>query len=323
MLSNDDAFTNAFRLLAATVRDFHSHSRPCLGATLKPALHMQGNFNEALLGFRKFGDFLRAAQTAGYVHLRPTAGGDISVWPTSSPVEEPADQTRTAATPATAPMSPSFRPTASWAVRVRQDLWNAFNSFSAKWVYDPTTDVAFKDTDPTGMWIAQGAQLPNLVQIPTGRERVLEWMRSFANTRDPETSRQLLAALNEDASPYQFNNLVRANDLLRSWSHFHVQQVLAAIDAWAASSGVQPKNVTSPRYAPIRSAVPVGAPPPAPLSASVQTVRAAETTTSDSVRTSQFVASPLTQRLETLVDNLIDDLIQLRGLLQVVGSKQP
>jgi hypothetical protein len=318
---NDDAFTTAFQLLVATVRDFHSQGRPCLGATLKPALYTRGNFTELVLGFRRFGDFLRAAQTAGYVQLRPTAGGDISVWPTSVPVEQPSAPTQNIATPATPQMSLPFKTAASSGVRVRQDLWNAFNSFSAKWVYDPTSDVAFKDTDTTGMWIASGVQRPNLVEIPNGRERVVEWMRSFANTQDAETSRQLLAALIGDAGPYQFNNLVRANDLLRSWSHFHIQQVLAAIDAWATTTGVQPKNVTTPRYSPLR---PGPDRPPAPQFPVVtQTVQRPGTSTSDPAKTSQPVASPLTQRLETLIDHLIDDLIQLRGLLQVVGIKQP
>jgi hypothetical protein len=324
MSHNDDAFTSAFQLLIATVRDFHSQGRPCLGATLKPALYTRGNFTELVLGFRRFGDFLRAAQTAGYVQLRPTAGGDISVWPTTVPVEEPSAPTQNVATSVTPTpqMSLPFRTTAGSGVRVRQDLWNAFNSFSARWVYDPTSDVAFKDTDATGMWIAPGVQRPNLVQIPNGRERVVEWMRSFANTQDTEIGRQLLAALGSDAGPYQFNNLVRASDLLRAWSQFHIQQVVAAIDAWATTSGVQPKNVTTPRYSPLRPSA-LDRPPAPQFPVVMQTVQRPETSISDPVKTSQPVASPLTQRLETLIDHLIDDLIQLRGLLQVVGIKQP
>jgi len=67
VLPTNDAFANAFQLLASIVRDFYSNNRPCLGATLKPALRSRGNFNEQILGFRKFSDFLRSAEAAGYV----------------------------------------------------------------------------------------------------------------------------------------------------------------------------------------------------------------------------------------------------------------
>ena len=79
VLPTNDALTTAFQLLVTTVRDFYTNGRPCLGATLKPALYGRGNFNEQLLGFRKFGDFLRTAAAAGHVQLSPTPGGDIRV----------------------------------------------------------------------------------------------------------------------------------------------------------------------------------------------------------------------------------------------------
>lgn len=314
MLPTNDAFANAFQLLASTVRDFYSNRRPCLGATLKPALYNRGSFTEQLLGFRKFGDFLRAAEAAGYVQLSPTPSGDIRVLPAGMRVPELPSQPTSGSAYPLAPSGPSSLGSASTTpVRVRQDLWNAFNSFSVKWVYDPTADMAYKDPDAGGAWGTQALPpRPNLVQIPTGRDRVLEWMRSFANLQDPETKAQLSTALDGDAALYQFNNLVRSKGLQRSWGPFHIQRVLTAIEAWATSNGVHPKNVTSPLYWPVRPAPPQLSAPVALMASVPEPARAVR----------QPVSPPLTGRLESLIDDLIDELIRLRGLLQVVGPKR-
>ena len=305
--------TDAFQLLASVVREFHSISRPSLGATIKPAVCTRGNFNELTFGFRKFGDFLRAAEAAGYVQLRPTAGGDISVWPASGSIPPPLASTPNAPTSVAEPTQPQQSPPSN--VRVRQDLWNAFNSFSGRWVYDPTTDVAFKEVDAS-TWNAPGIQRPNVIPIPGGRERVIEWMRSFANTQDAETRATLNATLSGDGGPYQFNNLVRSKNLLRAWNHFLIQQVLAAIDAWAAPHHLQLKNVTLP-FRPLHTFNTTATVPTPPISQPTPLPVPPEPT-----RTSLVVGSALTGRLESLVDELIEELFKLRGLLQVVGPKQ-
>jgi len=137
-------------------------------------------------------------------------------------------------------------------------------------------------------------------------------MRSFANLQDTETKVQLSTILDGEAAPYQFNNLIRAKGLQRSWSRFHIQHVLAAIEAWAVSNDIHPKNVTSPLYWSARPATAqINAPAPSPVSLP------------EVARTVPPPAStPLTGRLESLIDELIDELISLRGLLQVVGSKR-
>jgi hypothetical protein len=306
VLATNDPFKTAFQLLASTVRDFYASSRPCVGATLKPALYRRGNFNEQSLGFRKFGDFLRAAEAAGYVHLAPTPGGDIGVRPATGS-QEPAIQQQTAALPTFAADSTRATIPAAARVRVRPDLWGAFNSFSAPWVYDRSNDTARMCSE--SLWCSTQGGLPDaeLIPIPPGRERVLGWMRSFASMQDAETGPVLFTALEGNAPIYQFNNLVRSRGLQWSWGRYHVQQVLAAIEAWATSNNVHPKDVTIPfysaRYAP--------QPPP---------TQPAPPTGEFSRATPQ--ASLLAARLESLVDNLINELITLRGLLQVAGPKR-
>ncbi|MGB6945812.1 MAG: hypothetical protein WBE37_25665 [Bryobacteraceae bacterium] len=311
MQTTSDVFTNAFQVLASVVRDFHINGRQCLGATLKPRLYQQG-LNEKLLGFNRFGDFLRAAEVAGYVRLCPTPGGDIGVSPGSSPraSEVPPAGAADILPTAAAVVQPTTRASGA-PIRVRQDLWNAFNSLSDRWVYDPANDRAFKESLGTGQW--DGQQLlsrANAVPIPPGRERITEWMRSFTDMQDPDIRAQLSNAIERGAGLYEFNNLARSKGLLRLWSRFHIQNVLAAIEAWAASNRIQPNNVAAPLHPPT-AIMPLGVKAPEAVQKQPEFVPSAPP------------ESALNARLETLIDSLINDLVSLRGLLQVVGPKRP
>ena len=299
----NDVFTPAFQLLASTVNDFCLRARPCLGATLKPKLHSHG-LDEKSIGFRKFGDFLRAAEAAGYVKLGKTSGGDIAIFPTSA-TPAPA---QVVPPPVLAPFAPDTTiipaslVSSNVPLRVRQDLWNAFNSFSDKWVYDPERDLAMKED--IGSW---SAPQRTLIAIPTGRDRVTEWMRAFANTQDPNTKAILLAALDNGAEMYKFNNLTHSMGLQRAWRRFHILQVLTAIQTWAAAQLLHPRSVVTPFQTPTADLttpatipLPVALPPAASPSAA---------------------SSQLNTRLESLIDTIITELISLRGLLAVVGPK--
>jgi hypothetical protein len=181
------------------------------------------------------------------------------------------------------------------------------------WVYDPAKDMAYKYADAAAASGAQTAPLrANLVQIPSGRNRVLEWMRSFANMQDPEIKAQLSTALDGDGALYRFGNLVRSMRLQRSWGHFHVQRVLATIEDWAASNSVRPNNVTAPLCWPVHPTEPL-------LGASVSPVAPSPPVAETTLRTT---STALTGRLDSLIDDLIDELIKLRGFLQVVGPKR-
>ena len=328
MLPTSDVLTNAFQLLSVTVRDFYSAGRPCLGATLKPELYRRSrnDFSEQQLGFPRFGDFLRAAQAGGYIQLTSTPGGDVAAWPMGVRVSTLAPRSNPwSSSPARSALA-SNQTVRDWSlsssrspVRVRQDLWNAFNSFYATWVYDPAADIAFRESQAARVADEQmsfGPVRPDLVKIPSGRDRVVEWMRSFANTQDAGIKEKLSAALDCEDAPYQFNNLVRSDSKLWSaWRRYHVQQILAAIEAWATSNSIHPRGVTGSLYLPVRSHQlqttiptsqdnPTGAQMPAPAPQP------------------KAPASPaLANRLEALIDELIDELVKLRGFLQFVPPR--
>jgi hypothetical protein len=335
MLTTNDALPHPFTLLASTVRDFCSSGRRALGATLKPELYRRYGLIEYQLGFMKFGDFLRAAERAGFVQVISTPGGDLEVWPPN--VQAQPTQQRIFLDTPPQPVAPVARawsaaPRDDAPVRVRIDLWNAFTSFSARWVYDPARDLAFRaqisQPEPVG-----GAQL---IQIPGGRDRTIEWMRSFAEMQDPEIKSRLLGTLEGgETSPYHFNSSIRSDlKLLKLWHRYHVRQVVAAIETWAASNSVRPKDVTSPYirrsrvYWPVTPAA-VESPAPRAVSdltpavaitaAAVPALPVLPPAAASTAATSTAVT--LTPRLAILIDQLIDDLLRLRGTLQVIDPK--
>jgi hypothetical protein len=315
--TTNDALQTPFYLLASTVRELCAGGRRALGATLKPELFRRYRITEQQLGFEKFGDFLRAAQLAGFVQLRFTPGGDLEVWPSASSVSPVSTQAgfQTAFTPRVPAAAPVSQPT-TWPatqpatpVRVRQDLWNAFTSFYATWVYDVPRDLAYKAPGP----IAAGTRGSNLLTIPPARDRTVEWMRAFAQIQDPDSRSRLEEALQGDSAPYNFNPAVRANPRIhRAWRRYHIQQVVAAIEAWAASNNIHPNEITTPFQRPARAywstqRIP-GVPAPAPL-APVE---------SPPTSAAQVNLSPrLTPRLAALIDEMIDELLRLRGALRI------
>ncbi len=335
MLTTNDVLANPFTLLASTVRDFCSSGRRALGATLKPELYRRYGLTEYHLGFLKFGDFLRAAGKAGFVQVISTPGGDLEVWPPN--VQPQPTQQRTfdafpqPVLPLT-PVAPAWQagPRDNAPVRVRIDLWNAFTSFSAGWVYDPARDLAFRGQigQPETVGVAQ------LIQVPGGRERTIDWMRSFAEMQDPQIKSRLLGALDgAETSPYQFNSSIRSDPrLLKSWHRYHVRQVVAAIETWAASNNVRPKDVTSPyiqrprTYWPVapsaaESLVPRGVPDVATAAAVPMVSAPPVLPPAPAPTVATLTAAALTPRLATLIDQLIDELLRLRGTLQVIDPK--
>ena len=317
MQTSNDALSEAFHLLEESVRHLPGYGRQCLGARPKPELRRRTHytFSEQLLGFAKFGDFLRAAERAGVIHFGYTPGGDLAISLARTQPSQPVFASGVGSVPPAWTRPRAIPPiTLGPTLRVRDDLWNAFNSFSSQWVYDRNSDLARRLPDG-----AQTETAPDLIRIPAGRERVVNWMRSFAGTQDAATKTHLLSTLSGDSPIYHFKIAVEADpNLRRAWRRYHVQQVLAAIEAWSASNNVHPKDVSgslrriSPPYpfpqpseVPAASPVPVVPNPALPLP----------------TQTTLQQTTLLTPRLATLIDELINELLRLRGTLQVIEPR--
>lgn len=319
MQTTNDALFTAYQVLASTARDLRAGGRRPLGATLKPRLYWRG-IAEFQLGFLKFGDFLRAAEAAGFVRLSRSEGGDIEVWPTEA-AQQPGGETTVTVSPVVA--RAPYAPRPGWPepsygsapIRVRQDLWNAFNSFSDKWVYDVAQDRAYKvPGGQTDLFVLPGTRL---IAIPPARERMTDWMKSFADTQDGDTKASLRSALDGEAPQYRFKTVVMTNPRLnKSWRNYHTQQVVAAIDAWATANSIRPKDVTTSLNRATQTRWSSRLPdPPAPTPVPQSLASAAPVS-------QPAVPATLAPRLAGLIDELIDQLLRLRGTLQVVDSKR-
>lgn len=347
MQTTNDELSQSFQLLCELVRESQSLGRICLGAPLKLELQRRTrrNFNQQNLGFPRFGDFLRAAEAAGLIQLLRTPGGDLEVRLSPgnhgvSPsvahgfVRESPELTINfppvvigAPRPAITPPAVGARPAQGFygsdeqQVRVRQDLWDAFNSIFGTWAYDRKNDAAYKV--PPNLF-GPTANNPDLVEIPSGRERTLEWMRSFAEMQENETKERLLIVLNSDSAPFNFRKLIGVDSKLRrSWRRYHIKQVLAAIDAWATSNGLHPQRVTTPFW-------PTSVQPRPWSRAPERRENPSKILASSPERRPISVPAPVQQssipgglnsRLESLVDQLIDELLRLRGALQIINQK--
>jgi hypothetical protein len=154
---------------------------------------------------------------------------------------------------------------------------------------------------------------PPLIKIPSGRERVTEWMRSFAKMQDLAIQERLTTSFEGSAGPYGFHSVVRQDlRLQRTWHRFQVQQVLASIDAWASANNLRPKDLVGAAY---WSANPVSQVAPQAPQVPIPVSQPANTPT----QPSQLI---LSSRLESLIDGLIDELVKLRGFLQLVRPSQ-
>jgi hypothetical protein len=325
--TNDVSF--AFNQLLAAVRELNDRRGQCLGAPLKIELKRRsyGTFNEAKLGFPRFGDFLRAAETAGYIRVQPTPGGDLLVTPISASSDDtsknsslPPRTVQPLERPGAAPWESGFRWQAAapvaWAGRVRQDLWNAFNNVYDEWVYDRSQDLAMrKSASRTG---SPG----DLVPIPNGRQLLIEWVRAFADTQQQGTKEFVSGLLEAPDAPLNFLSAVRSDRLLyRSWHGFHVQCVLKQISSWASTHDLNVRNLFTPGQervlapAGVREARlkvrPEGRPfsPGAPSGAPVG---AADDDNPKAV---------LIARLGETIDDVVERLITLRGLIALSSRR--
>jgi len=318
----NDALREAFQFLQSVVTDLRTTGRKGLGAFLKPEMFRRsyGRFDEKRLGFLKFRDFVMAAEKAGYVTItRSVIGPDFEVWPQESVAGPPLPAS--AAPPASINRSPQqpleLHPedrTAPSNVTVRPDLWDAFTNFSPGYLrfFDIDVDRAYRILKQVGYLEEQAvrqyrerlsANDNRLVSIsPVGREQLTEWMRSFAEKQDGDLRISLLAAVDKSSNPiHEFETIIRSRPgLFRVWHGYRVDKVISVITAWAAQNQLTVRSLTKPfppQARPARFAFEV----PAQASESKDIVVA---------------------RMVPVIDEVIEELLKLRGALQYLNSRR-
>jgi hypothetical protein len=318
MLFTAEVLKGAYDALVSVVRDFELRGQPCYGALLKPQFLRRTGFTgrDSNVGFPRFGEFLRSAEAAGFIRITTRPKQDLQV---SLPGSEPSSDLWKNQASLALQFSPGPPQSTAVAeailiapVRVRPDLWRAFNATSEDWYYDVDKDLAQRHLHAS----AFGSKNDRLIPIPFARQRILEWMKDFSEVQEPEAKASLLRILEAETSPsYRFENFVRHTPLLRSWRRYHVQQIVAAIEAWASANGVRPRDVVTPLQKSYETTRPLLHPPfrNETLAAPSLPAQAAERTEANQV---------LTGRLAILIDQMIDELAKLRGFIELTNQRR-
>lgn len=183
-----------------------------------------GGFNPKDLGFKRFRDFLQAAETAGHVTLHLEHPGDIVV----------------AAVGATAQRQDGRRP------RIRRDLWKAASDWSAEvdHFYDVEADRCLSiPTKPVLLEPTRFQQLrkriedddQNLVKVPRiDIKTQVHWMHMFAEGQDDSSLKLLLTgALGGEKPAKHFAAVLRNQPAAQDrWFDILAANVSASLQAW-------------------------------------------------------------------------------------------
>jgi hypothetical protein len=217
-------------LLVRVVTKYYAERHgPLTGAFVKAqmltdAKQAGSEFNERLLGFRKFADFIR---TVPGVAIQGRSGADILLAPAVA-----GDLLSAYAVP---------------LPRLRRDFWRAFVEFPVEGVvrlYDPDEDKV--------VHVEAGIQRQGIEIEPVARLEQLQWRRTFSEEQ-PETVRDsLLAALNAPGGSVfnEFSRRLRENPtVMRSWNRYLQKQITDHVVAWATKHGVAEERWIAPSHA--------------------------------------------------------------------------
>lgn len=236
-MSDSPPLEEALALLRAVVADFRARGRTTLAAGIKPELQRRGpdGFDEHLLGFDRFADFLEFAASRGAVVVTRAGGQPV--------VGLPGD--RSPAARVTAREGGRRRP------RVRRDIWEAFTNWG-NWRrgWDKTEQRAVRLPENTAhetsstkatreAWDAQPDRFVEIPGIP--QEEQLAWMRDFAAEQSGRTGLLLRYGLKEeDRKAQAFSEAIREEPaVFARWQDMRVQKVIDAIESWKAEQGVE------------------------------------------------------------------------------------
>jgi hypothetical protein len=219
----------ARELLLGVVNKYYAerHS-PLPGAFVKAQMlaeaKLEGSeFNERLLGFRKFIDFIR---TVPDVAIQGRSGSDVLL------------------APATA--GELLAAYASPLPRLRRDFWRAFVEFPVESVvrlYDPEEDKV--------VHVEAGAQRPGIEIEAVSRATQLEWRKTFSLEQPESVRDSLLEALGASGTAVfnEFSRRLRENPtVMRAWNRYLQKQITDHVAAWAAKHGVAEERWIAPSH---------------------------------------------------------------------------
>jgi uncharacterized protein UPF0158 len=202
-VDRDAALKAGLEALVLVVQERFSGGRSTVAAALKAELQRRfnGRFDERVMGFFSFRDFLKEAEQRRLVKLRLAAGGDIEAIPPGAPER------------ALATVAPG-QPSAEGAVYIRPDIWQAFVDWRPNWIraYDlqqdravmvPATATPFDAPDWIEFRKALAAYPDRFRAIePIAMERQLAWMNELIDQTQDQSIRDVLRSALDSERPF-------------------------------------------------------------------------------------------------------------------------
>lgn len=216
--------TPSFEKLRSVVEALSTGSYSPTAAAVKTALLKQDPaFDERSFGFKRFVDFLIAAEEQGVVQLSRDANNHPRVHPLGVRVDQ-------------RPASVSY---AIDGARLRREVWRTF----VEW--NPTDYWRGWDRDFSRVFMAPqlgGAEPPwiaapeRFLPIPVvSQAEQTEWMREFAAVQLSPVREALNDSLAPEASLGAFRDVLRREELIAAWSAALRHHVNLRVAEWASS----------------------------------------------------------------------------------------
>lgn len=224
---SNGSLAEAFTVLREALSDLGSLGRPATGSEvrLRMTRRTYGGFDPRALGFRRFREFLNAAEGAGYIEIDDARRGDVAVRLPGAIYTDSLD-------------SDEQR-------RIRTDLWRAVSDWNHE-----STHVAELSRDrvvsfpplPVPLEPSEFADLrerllqndPDLVEVrPVPQQTQVEWMRAFADEAGLPVLNEALTASHPAA---EFMAKIRVDaELRRAWAQVLTHNVRRYILNWKST----------------------------------------------------------------------------------------
>lgn len=222
--ADEVARLEAFGVLRDALNDLAHLGRPATAseARLRIKRRTYDGFDLGILGYKRFRDFLDAAEAAGYIEIDDERKGDVAVRLPGAIYDQVED--------------------GGTSRRIRHDLWRAVSDWEGKstHVVDlPTNRVISFPLLPVPLEPAEFADLrdrlrlndANLIPVaPVPQTTQVEWMRKFADDTGIEELRAVFSTVNPIE---QFMTIVRSDpEFRRDWSRVLSEHVRHYIGEW-------------------------------------------------------------------------------------------
>jgi Uncharacterised protein family (UPF0158) len=259
-VDRDAALKAGLEALVLVVQERFNGGRSTVAAALKAELQRRfnGRFDERVMGFFSFRDFLKEAEQRRLIKLRQAVGGDLEAIPPGTP-----ERAVTAVALGQAG--------AEGAVYIRPDIWQAFVDWRPNWIraYDlqqdravmvPATATPFDAPDWIELRKALAGHPDRFRSIePIPMEKQLAWMNELIEQIQDESIRDVLRSALDSERPFGAFARAAASipEIKTRWNRALQGRVFAITREWMERNRLlldlvqerRPRTLTNPSQA--------------------------------------------------------------------------